>query len=287
MFREGHQFEKNRRSCEKIHVIFHRFSWKIDQKSITKTRKNGFATKIDRKAFLGAPLFTKNRFWVIFGIPRGIQKCVQRGDLHWGKPLMGATWCQFGQLNDFFSILAPFCMHSRSPLDHFLANLVRFVIVFWCPLVFAFLALLCFFGICRWLGSLVLLVMLVLFVGGWVDWWCWLLLWFCWCWCFGAAVVGVAVGVDAGAGVSVGAVVAGAAVVSGISRQQSSNTAGQQHDGMVKQKHSNKARKHHSETATQQDSMNPINQQTNFPGKQHTNQLMRPGGMREAIKINN
>ena len=100
----------------------------------------------------------------------------------------------------------------------------------------------------------------------------------------GAAVVGVAVGVDAGAGVSVGAVVAGAAVVGGISRQQSSNTAGQQHDGMVKQKHSNKARKHHSETATQQDSMNPINQQTNFPGKQHTNQLMRPGGMREAIK---
>ena len=42
---------------------------KIHQKS----RKTTFATKIDKKAFLGAPFFAKSRFLVDFWVPAGSQ----------------------------------------------------------------------------------------------------------------------------------------------------------------------------------------------------------------------
>ena len=106
---------------------------------------------------------------MIFGLPRGTQKCIKRVYHHWGRPLMGAILCHFGEVNAFFSILGPFWVQFGLLRGHFLTNLHRFLIMFFmspCHLCFLFFSV--FFGICGGSGGLVLLVILVLFVGGWV-----------------------------------------------------------------------------------------------------------------------
>ena len=71
---------KKTRAVVKKHVCFFiDFSWKIKQKSTKKSRKTTFATKIDKKAFLGAPFFAKSRFLVDFGVPEGTVKLVKMG----------------------------------------------------------------------------------------------------------------------------------------------------------------------------------------------------------------
>ena len=45
---------------------------RIDQKSTQKSRKTTFATRIDKTAFLGAPVVAKRRFLIDFGVPDGI-----------------------------------------------------------------------------------------------------------------------------------------------------------------------------------------------------------------------
>ena len=107
---------------------------------------------------------------MIFELPRGTQKSLKIHD-----PL-GTKWSwkpsggHFGRFTAFYSILDPFWIHSGPLLDLFLADLVRFCYIFLmssCLLCFLFDSV--FFGICGGSGGLVLLVMLVFFVGGWVD----------------------------------------------------------------------------------------------------------------------
>ena len=96
MFREGRQFEKNRRSCEKTRLFFHRFFIENRRKIQQKSRKTAFATKIDKKAFLGAPVFAKSRFFVDFWVPDGSQnrsKIEAKKDSK--KRLLGPNWPQW------------------------------------------------------------------------------------------------------------------------------------------------------------------------------------------------
>ena len=128
MFREGRQFEKNRRTCEKTHLFVHRFFMKKRPRIEQKIGKSAFATKIGKKAFLLAHFFTKNRFFVIFGVPRGTPKSLKINEgvgTKWsGKPSGG----HLGGFTAFQSILRLFWVHSGPLPDHFLANLVCFLI---------------------------------------------------------------------------------------------------------------------------------------------------------------
>ena len=82
-----------------------------------------FAAKIDEKALPGTAFWGKNRFLLIFGLPRGTQKCSKVYEefltFRSGKPSGGNLGCS----TPFFSILPPFWAHSGLLLGQFLANL--------------------------------------------------------------------------------------------------------------------------------------------------------------------
>ena len=85
--------EKMRGGLEKNKFFFIDFSSKIDQKSIKKSRKTTFATKIDKKAFLGAPFFAKSRFLVDFWVPDGSQNRSKiEAKKKSKKRLLGPNW---------------------------------------------------------------------------------------------------------------------------------------------------------------------------------------------------
>ena len=133
------------------------FSSKIDQKPTKKTRKSTFATKIDKKAFLGASFLAKNRFFAIFGVPRGTQKLSKIYVVtKWSRKPSGG---HVGRFTVFYSILGPFWVHSRPLRAHFLVNLCVFQL-FW-----LFYGLLCF--------HVFSLFLLAVFLVGWVNWCCW------------------------------------------------------------------------------------------------------------------
>ena len=164
---------------------------------------------------------------MIFGVPRGTQKLSKIYESVVTKWSWKPSGGHFGRFTAFYSILGSFWVHSGPLRDHFLTNLVRFstfLAILWSSLLSCFLSVFVG-GIFGWLGELGLLVIRVVaymdavdgaaaaaacVVGGFgfagVG--------------IGAAVVGVAVGVDVGAGVSADAGitgVAGGAVVGSIS----------------------------------------------------------------------
>ena len=108
----------------------HDFQGSDPPKIDLESRKTPFAAKIDENALPGTAFLGKSRFLVIFGLPRGTQKCVKRVYHHWGRPLMGAILCHFGHLNALFSLLDPFWVHSGLLRGHFLTNLHRFLTMF-------------------------------------------------------------------------------------------------------------------------------------------------------------
>ena len=135
------------------------FSLKIDQKTTRKTRKAIFATKIDKKAFLGAPFLAKSSFFVIFGVPRGTQKLSKIYESVVTKWSWKPSGGHFGRFTAFYSISNLFWVHSQPLRAHFLANLCVFQL-FW-----LFSGLLCF--------HVFSLFLLAVFLVGWVNWCCW------------------------------------------------------------------------------------------------------------------
>ena len=223
--------EKMRGGLEKNKCVFIDFSSKIDYKSIEKSRKTTFAAKIDEKALPGTAFWGKKRFLVIFGLPRGTQKCARRGDHHWGKPLVGAILCHFGHFNALFSILAAFWAHSGLLQGLFSTNFECFC-EFWKG--------------CWGVGLL----------GCWVVGLlgCWVVgLLGCWvvgllvCWFVGLLTLSPL------------------RVYKAATQQDSRKRTRQQHNGIVRQNHNKPTRKQRSKTAGQHDNKTATKPPTNPP----------------------
>ena len=78
MFCEGRQFEKSTRRCKHIRLPVHHFFKRLTNNS----RQMTVATSIDKQAFLGAPFFANNRFFVEIVVPEGTPKLAKIGGVH-------------------------------------------------------------------------------------------------------------------------------------------------------------------------------------------------------------
>ena len=83
-----------------------------------KMRKPETTTKIDKKAFLEGPCFTKMRFLVDLGVLEETQKLLKIYEGFWVKGSWEPSGSHFGWFSAFFSILAPFLVGSGSILGH-------------------------------------------------------------------------------------------------------------------------------------------------------------------------
>ena len=148
--------KKNTRGCEKHVCFFIDFPWKIDQKSIKKSTKTVFATKIDKKAFPGALFVAKSRFLVDFGVPEGTQKLLKIYETFWVKGSWEPSGSHFERFSAFVSILARFWLDFGYPRPHSGSNLIVFFVVFWlffCCFLLSYLAALLLCGFAAFLLS--------------------------------------------------------------------------------------------------------------------------------------
>ena len=145
--------------------FFIEFSPKIDEKSSPEVRKTLFARKIDKITLPGTPFLAKDRFLVDFWVPEGtpkIAKNLRPLRREWALDAILSPICAVAWL---FCIFAQFWVHSGRLLGQFWINFrisLRFVGVrLPFSLSWVFLGV---FGLCGWVGGLVLLVVLVFLV---------------------------------------------------------------------------------------------------------------------------